>query len=79
MIGAAQAQFQTGTLQKVVLARVCEVQLPQPVDLDQALAALQQRYAECYTFLFEPQPQHAFFGATPELLIATFTLDQRSP
>ena len=71
MIGAAQDQFQAGTLQKVVLARVCEVQLPQPVDLDQALAALQQRYAECYTFLFEPQPQHAFFGATPELLIAT--------
>ncbi|MBX3012202.1 MAG: isochorismate synthase [Caldilineaceae bacterium] len=71
MIGQAQAAFQRGTLQKVVLARVCEVQLPDLVDLEGALAYLQRRYAECYTFLFEPQPHHAFFGATPELLIAT--------
>lgn len=47
------------------------MQLPHLVDLDGALAYLQRRYAECYTFLFEPQPHHAFFGATPELLIAT--------
>lgn len=71
MIERAKEQFQMGALQKVVLARVCEVQLPQLVDLDGALAYLQRRYAECYTFLFEPQPHHAFFGATPELLIAT--------
>jgi menaquinone-specific isochorismate synthase len=71
MIEDAQEEFRTGPLQKVVLARVCEVQLPHLVDLDGALAYLQQRYAECYTFLFEPQPHHAFFGATPELLIAT--------
>lgn len=71
MISAAQDQFHQGMLQKVVLARVCEVQLGQPLDLDAALGALQRRYPECYTFLFEPQPQHAFFGATPELLIAT--------
>lgn len=71
MIERAKDQFQTGPLQKVVLARVCEVQLPHLVDLDGALAYLQRRYAECYTFLFEPQPHHAFFGATPELLIAT--------
>lgn len=71
MIERAKDQFQTGPLQKVVLARVCEVQLPHLVDLDGALAYLQRRYADCYTFLFEPQPHHAFFGATPELLIAT--------
>lgn len=71
MIERAKDQFQSGPLQKVVLARVCEVQLPHLVDLDGALAYLQRRYAECYTFLFEPQPHHAFFGATPELLIAT--------
>lgn len=71
MIERAKDQFQTGSLQKVVLARVCEVQLPHMVDLDGALAYLQRRYAECYTFLFEPQPHHAFFGATPELLIET--------
>ncbi|MEZ4728864.1 MAG: isochorismate synthase [Caldilineaceae bacterium] len=71
MIERAKDQFQSGPLQKVVLARVCEVQLPHLVDLDGALAYLQRRYAECYTFLFEPQPHHAFFGATPELLIET--------
>ena len=71
MIDRAKDQFQSGALQKVVLARVCEVQLPRLVDLVGALTYLQRRYAECYTFLFEPQPHHAFFGATPELLIAT--------
>jgi menaquinone-specific isochorismate synthase len=71
MIERAKDQFQSGVLQKVVLARVCEVQLPRLVDLVGALTYLQRRYAECYTFLFEPQPHHAFFGATPELLIAT--------
>ncbi|MEZ4863028.1 MAG: isochorismate synthase [Caldilineaceae bacterium] len=75
MITQAQAHFATGAMQKVVLARVCEVKLPTVVNLDQALAYLQQRYAACYTFLFEPQPHHAFFGATPELLAATH--DQR--
>ncbi|HLV35628.1 MAG TPA: isochorismate synthase, partial [Spirillospora sp.] len=25
-------------------------------------------YADCYRFLFEPRPYHAFYGATPELL-----------
>jgi isochorismate synthase len=71
MIERAKDQFQSGVLHKVVLARVCEVQLPRLVDLVGALTYLQRRYAECYTFLFEPQPHHAFFGATPELLIAT--------
>jgi len=71
MIERAKDQFHNGSLQKVVLARVCEVQLPQLVDLVGALTYLQRRYAECYTFLFEPQPHHAFFGATPELLIET--------
>lgn len=71
MITKAQAQFRTTELEKVVLARVCEVRRPQSVDLDDALAYLQQNYPDCYTFLFEPQPYHAFFGATPELLVAT--------
>jgi menaquinone-specific isochorismate synthase len=71
MIEAAQEQFRTTELEKVVLARVCEVRQPEVIDLDGALARLQERYPDCYTFLFEPQPHHAFFGATPELLVAT--------
>jgi menaquinone-specific isochorismate synthase len=71
MIEEAQRQFRTTPLEKVVLARVCEVRQPTVVDLDDALTALQTHYPDCYTFLFEPQPHHAFFGATPELLAAT--------
>lgn len=71
MIRNAQREFAATPLDKVVLARVCEVRQQQPIDLDGALSYLQGHYPECYTFLFEPQPHHAFFGATPELLVAT--------
>jgi menaquinone-specific isochorismate synthase len=36
--------------------------------VDGALAYLNEQYNDCYRFLFEPRPFHAFFGATPELL-----------
>lgn len=68
MIDAARAVFASSPLRKVVLSRVCEVRQPQAVDVDSALAHLESRYPDCYTFLFEPRPRHAFFGATPELL-----------
>lgn len=71
MIQQAQSQFLTTPLEKVVLARVCELRQSALVDLDGALTFLQATYPDCYTFLFEPQPHHAFFGATPELLAAT--------
>ncbi len=75
MIDAALAEFQAGTLDKVVLARVCEARAAGEVDIDGALAFLQARYPDCYTFLFEPRPGFAFFGATPELLIQTHGRD----
>lgn len=67
-IREAVRRFRTSELAKVVLARVCEVRMDAPVDVDAALAYLNEQYADCYVFLFEPRPQHAFFGATPELL-----------
>lgn len=67
-INAAIARMHATALNKVVLARVCEVQFDGRVDVDGALAYLDQHYAGCYRFLFEPRPSHAFFGATPELL-----------
>ena len=75
MIDAALAELQAGTLDKVVLARVCEARAAEQVDIDGALAFLQARYPDCYTFLFEPRPGFAFFGATPELLIQTHGRD----
>jgi menaquinone-specific isochorismate synthase len=61
-------QMEDGELKKVVLARVCELQFADCIDLDNALAYLNQHYADCYRFLFEPRPHHTFYGATPELL-----------
>lgn len=67
-IQRAQAEIAAGRLNKVVLSRVCEVGFPGPVPVDDALAQLGVHYADCYRFLFEPEPHQAFFGATPELL-----------
>jgi menaquinone-specific isochorismate synthase len=68
MINAAIAQMQHGHLKKVVLARVCEIRQSSDIDVDGAFAYLGRRYDDCFLFLFEPQPGHAFLGATPELL-----------
>jgi menaquinone-specific isochorismate synthase len=69
MIEQALARCATSPLEKVVLARVCEVVRAARIEIVPALERLLERYPECYTFLFEPRPHHAFFGATPELLV----------
>jgi menaquinone-specific isochorismate synthase len=68
MIGQAIARIDSGALQKVVLSRVAEIRFDTNANVDAALDSLAMHYADCYRFLFEPRPQHAFFGATPELL-----------
>lgn len=68
MITAARQDISAGKLQKVVLARVAEARFKQPIDLNAALAYLNQHYHDSYRFLFEPRPHHAFLGASPELL-----------
>ncbi len=70
MLAAAGAAIAEGQLEKVVLSRVCEARAESAIDAAAALPYLNERYADCYRFLFEPLPHHAFFGATPELLIA---------
>lgn len=68
-IDEATARMRAGEMQKVVLSRVCEIRFDEPIDLDSALAYLNDKYADCYRFLFEPSPRLAFYGATPELLV----------
>lgn len=68
MITHATQTMQSSELNKVVLSRVCEIRYRQKVDVDGALAYLDAHYPDCYRFLFEPRPFHAFYGATPELL-----------
>jgi menaquinone-specific isochorismate synthase len=67
-INEATARMAATELNKVVLSRVCELKFADRVPVDRALAYLQAHYADCYRFLFEPRPFHAFFGASPELL-----------
>ncbi len=57
------------TLEKAVLARAAEAHFDRAPDVDRALSYLAERYPGTYRFLFEPQAGHAFFGATPELLV----------
>lgn len=61
-------QIRGGALRKAVLARACHLRAARPFCPTAALARLERRYGDCYRFLFEPHPGHAFFGATPELL-----------
>ncbi len=61
--------MKAGELKKVVLARVAEVWFTERVDVLGALDYLAEAYPETYRFLFEPRPFHAFYGATPELLV----------
>jgi menaquinone-specific isochorismate synthase len=68
-IKAATDAIATSDLQKVVLSRVAEIRFAENVPVDGALHYLSETYADCYRFLFEPRPYHAFFGATPELLV----------
>ena len=70
MIDRATTAIAAGALDKVVLARVCEVRTDAPIDAATPLAYLDVHYGDSYRFLFEPRPHHAFLGATPELLVS---------
>lgn len=70
LVNRAMDEIAAGSLQKVVLARMAEVRQESPIDPLEALNYLHVAYPTCYRFLFEPVPGHAFFGASPELLVA---------
>ncbi|MCB0207810.1 MAG: isochorismate synthase [Anaerolineae bacterium] len=57
-----------GDLEKVVLARARRMRSKEPIDPIDVMIRLKQNYPDCYRFLFEPVPGHAFYGASPELL-----------
>ena len=78
MIATAKERIDNGTVEKVVLSRVAEARLASQPDLDCALDQLRLRYPDCWRFLFEPRPGHAFTGATPELLADLRGRDLRS-
>lgn len=68
LVRSATGSIRAGRLAKIVLARAREFPaISNPVT---ALVRLAGRYPDCYRFLIEPVPGHAFFGATPELLVS---------
>lgn len=75
LITAATNRIRAGDMAKVVLARACEARIPEGIDAADVLARLDERYVDCFRFLFEPIPHHAFFGAPPELLVRRSGLD----
>ena len=68
LINAVRQDIAATELKKVVLARVCEAKFDGRIDIYRALDYLNDHYADCYRFVFEPRPFHTFLGATPELL-----------
>ena len=69
LIEKARRTFAASPLQKVVLSRIAQLRAEQPIAVLPALTRLCARYPACFSFLFEPQPGHAFLGASPELLV----------
>lgn len=69
IVKQATNSIHEGRLDKVVLSRVCEIETESDSDSASAMAFLNAHYSDSYRFLFEPVPKHAFWGATPELLI----------
>lgn len=66
--GAIDVMDSSG-LNKVVLARVSEIRSTSRIDVCRAISFLNRTYDDCTRFLFEPRPYHAFYGATPEILV----------
>jgi menaquinone-specific isochorismate synthase len=62
------AEIEAGKVDKVVLARRCDLQLSGTLDPCRYLETLIAQGKRCYGFLFQPNRSAAFVGLTPERL-----------
>jgi menaquinone-specific isochorismate synthase len=70
-VEAAVDRIRGGDLQKVVLAQALEADLAAPFPRAATLDRLAEKYRDCHRYYFEPDAGgSAFFGATPERLVA---------
>lgn len=69
-VEAATDRIRGGDLRKVVLARMLETSLDDPVDVPALLARLGSTYGDCYLFSLDGAADAVFLGATPERLVA---------
>ncbi|TFH54715.1 MAG: hypothetical protein E4G91_11100, partial [Candidatus Zixiibacteriota bacterium] len=64
----ALTEIEAGRIDKVVLARRCDLQLSSVLDPCRYLEMLIAQGKRCYGFLFQPNRSAAFVGLTPERL-----------
>ena len=70
-VEAAVSRIRAGDLRKVVLAQALEADLAAEFPRAATLERLAEKYADCHRYWFEPgDGAEAFFGATPERLVA---------
>jgi isochorismate synthase len=68
-VGQAIANFRSSTIRKAVLSRMLEVQLDQPVKVEQVLARLASQNPQGYHFRIPLPGQGELIGVSPELLV----------
>ncbi len=68
IIAALTREMRAGRVEKVVLARLCQLTAEQPFDLVVALDRLRNRYPSCFVFAIG-RGRQCFMGATPERLV----------
>ena len=69
-VAAARERIARGDIEKVVLAEALTADLEEPLDLEDTLDRLGERYPNCYRFAVDPGAGRTFFGAPPERLVA---------
>lgn len=67
-VEAALGAIAAGRFDKVVLARVIELESDRPMGERAVLKALEARHAQCWSFLVRGRDGRAFVGASPETL-----------
>ena len=67
-VEAALDAFTPGEYEKVVLARKSTFELEEPINAAMLLCALKRNTSRSFHFMFQPHPDSAFVGASPERL-----------
>jgi menaquinone-specific isochorismate synthase len=62
--------FRSAQLEKIVLARRSDLTFGQTLDPVDLMARLRALTHDCYHFLFQPEPERAFIGSSPERLVS---------
>ncbi len=68
IVAGLARQMRAGRVEKVVLARECQLTAEQPFDLVGALDRLRSRFPSCFVFAIG-RGRQCFMGATPERLV----------